>query len=110
MCCLALKLIETLDLITISDWKKVHALRYPASPKQQLAIDTNFLNKNSLYKNKIEPQKLLVVTDGSGANRVYDPKNVNFLKYDRDSTLLDDKVVNGRRQRVNSFRKVINVD
>lgn len=73
--------------------QEVLALRFAASPKQQLAIDTEFLNKNPLYKNRVGPQKLLVLTDKSGANRVYDPKNVNFLKYDSDSTLVDDKGV-----------------
>jgi len=71
--------------------QEVLALRFPASPKQQLAIDTNFLNKNPLYENRIGPQKLLILTDRSGANRVYDPKNIKFKSYDRDSTLVDDK-------------------
>jgi len=69
--------------------QEVLALRFPASPKQQLAIDTAFLNKNPLYKNKIGLQKLLILTDRTGANRVYDPKNVNFVSYDRDSTVVD---------------------
>ena len=71
--------------------QEVLALRFPASPKQQLAIDTEFLNKNPLYKNRIGPQKLLILTDRSGANRVYDPKDVNFVSYDRDSIVVDDK-------------------
>jgi hypothetical protein len=69
--------------------QEVLALRFSASPKQQLAIDTAFLNKNPLYKNKIGLQELLVLTDRSGANRVYDPKEVNFVSYDRDSTVVD---------------------
>ena len=69
--------------------QEVLALRFPASPKSQLAIDTAFLNKNPLYKNKIGFQKLLILTDRSGANRVYDPKDVNFVSYDRDSTVTD---------------------
>lgn len=69
--------------------QEVLALRFPASPKQQLAIDTAFLNKNPLYKNNVGRQKLLILTDRSGANRVYDPKEVNFVSYDRDSTLTD---------------------
>ena len=73
--------------------QEVLALRFAASPKQQLAIDTEFLNKKPLYKNRVGPQKLIVLTDRTGANRVYDPKNVNFVKYDRDSTLTDDKGV-----------------
>lgn len=69
--------------------QEVLALRFPASPKQQLAIDTAFLNKNPLYKNNVGRQKLLILTDRSGANRVYDPKGVNFVSYDRDSTVTD---------------------
>jgi hypothetical protein len=69
--------------------QEILALRFSASPKQQLAIDTAFLNKNPLYKNKIGLQELLVLTDRSGANRVYDPKEVNFVSYDRDSTVVD---------------------
>ena len=74
--------------------QEVLALRFPASPKQQLAIDTAFLNKNPLYKNNVGRQKLLILTDRSGANRVYDPKSVDFISYDRDSTLTDKQ---GRR-------------
>ena len=69
--------------------QEVLALRFPASPKQQLAIDTAFLNKNPLYKNNVGRQKLLILTDRSGANRVYDPKEINFVSYDRDSTVTD---------------------
>ena len=69
--------------------QEVLALRFFASPKEQLAIDTDFLNKNPLYKNAIGRQKLLVLTDHSGANRVYDPQEVDFVSYDQDSTLID---------------------
>jgi hypothetical protein len=60
-----------------------------ASPQQQLAIDTEFLNKNVRYKNNIGRQKLLILSDYSGANRVYDPKDVDFVSYDNNSTLID---------------------
>ena len=69
--------------------QEVLALTFPASPQEQLAIDTDFLNKNPLYKDKIGQQKLIVLTDSSGANRVYDPKDINFVSYDRDSTVID---------------------
>jgi hypothetical protein len=69
--------------------QEVLALTFPASPKEQLAIDTDFLNNHPLYKNKIGQQKLLILTDTSGANRVYDPENFNFVSYDGDSTLID---------------------
>lgn len=69
--------------------QEVLALRFPASPKEQLAIDTEFLNKNPIYKDRIGQQKILVLTDKTGANRVYDPKNIDFISYDQDSLLLD---------------------
>ena len=69
--------------------QEVLALRFPASPKEQLAIDTQFLNENPLYINRVGQQKLLVLTDRSGANRVYDPEEIEFVSYDRDSILVD---------------------
>lgn len=69
--------------------QEVLALRFTASPKNQLAIDTDFLKKNPLYKDQIGRQKLLVLTDQSGANRVYDPGEIDFVSYDRDSTVTD---------------------
>jgi hypothetical protein len=69
--------------------QEVLALNFPASPAEQLAIDTEYLNRNPLYEDKIGQQRLLVLTDASGANRVYDPQDVTFLSYDRDVTLID---------------------
>ena len=69
--------------------QEVLALTFPASPQEQLAIDTDFLNKNPLYKDMIGQQKLLVLTDTTGANRVYDPKDIDFVSYDRDSKVID---------------------
>ena len=69
--------------------REILALRFPAAPKQQLAIDTEFLNKNPLYMNRVGPQKFIVLTDKSGANRVYDPKEVSFSSYDGESILSD---------------------
>ena len=69
--------------------QEVLALIFPALPEEQLAIDTEFLNKTPLYKDRIGQQKLVVLTDTTGANRVYDPQDVNFVSYDRDSTVVD---------------------
>ncbi len=69
--------------------QEVVALVFPASPKEQLAIDTKYLNKNFIYKGNIGQQKFIVLTDTSGANRVYDPQGINFVSYDQDRTLLD---------------------
>ena len=69
--------------------QEVVALTFPAHPEEQLAIDTRFLNMHSLYKDRVGAQNILVLTDTSGAHRVYDPKNVDFVSYDRDSTVMD---------------------
>ena len=69
--------------------QEVVALRFPASAEEQLALDTDFLNRNPLYKDTIGGQKLVVLTDTTGANRVYDPLDIDFVSYDRHSTLLD---------------------
>jgi hypothetical protein len=69
--------------------QEVLALRFSAAPNQQLAIDTAFLSKNPLYITNIGRQKVLVLTDSTGANRVYDPKKVEFVSYDQNSIVKD---------------------
>ncbi|MEM1110329.1 MAG: DUF3179 domain-containing protein [Pseudomonadota bacterium] len=69
--------------------REVLALRFAGAPNQQLAIDTAFLEQNALYENRIGPQKFIVLTDASGANRVYDPGDVKFVAYDQDVTVTD---------------------
>ncbi|MBX2849652.1 MAG: DUF3179 domain-containing protein [Acidiferrobacterales bacterium] len=55
-----------------------------------MAIDTQFLQNNPVYNNQIGQQKFVVLTDKSGANRVFDPKDVVFIDYDGDQTVTDD--------------------
>ena len=69
--------------------QEVLALIFPAGPQEQLAIDTEFLNQNPLYTDRVGSQKVLVLTDSSGAHRVYDPLDIEFVSYDRDSTIVD---------------------
>jgi len=69
--------------------QEVLALRFPAHPGEQLAIDAEFLNDNIVYQDQVGEQKLIVFTDKSGANRVYDPGEIVFTSYDGDSTVTD---------------------
>lgn len=75
----------------LANKQEILALRFAAAPNEQLAIDTDFLSKNPLYKNRIGRQEFIVLTDNSGANRVYDPKGIHFVGYDGDSTVSDDE-------------------
>ena len=76
---------------SLKNKQEVLALRFAGAPNQQLAIDTDFLAQNPIYADRVGPQKLVVITDKSGANRVYDPKTVTFTTYDGDSLLTDSK-------------------
>ena len=69
--------------------QEVLALRFTGAPNQQLAIDTDFLAKTPIYEDRVGPQKVVIITDKSGANRVYDPEKIRFVSYDGDSRLTD---------------------
>ena len=71
--------------------QEVLALRFPAHPKEQLAIDTDFLRQNPIYTDKIGLQSFVVLTDTTGANRVYEDKGHVFANYDGQSKLTDEK-------------------
>ncbi|MDW3648498.1 MAG: DUF3179 domain-containing protein [Bacteroidia bacterium] len=70
--------------------QEVLALRFG---EEQLAISTKFLKKRPIYTDKIGEQEVLVLTDRSGGNRVYDPKGLLFTSYDGGSALVDEKGV-----------------
>ncbi len=71
--------------------EEVLALRFPEYPQEQLAIATSFLNKRSLYTDSIDTLKFIVLTDRTGANRVYKLGNQAFKNFDQDRTLVDSK-------------------
>lgn len=69
--------------------QEVLALRFKEFPREQLAISTDFLKKNPVYRGNLGDQKFVVLTDETGANRVYDPKGVTFTQYKPDGTAID---------------------
>lgn len=69
--------------------QEVLALRFPAAPREQLAIDTDFLAQNPILTESIGLQNFVILTDQSGANRVYEQGGVDFEAYDGDRTLVD---------------------
>jgi hypothetical protein len=73
----------------LANKQEILALRFAAAPREQLAIDTHFLAKNPLYKNSIGRQKFVVFTDNTGANRVYDPQDIEFLTFDGELSATD---------------------
>ena len=69
--------------------QEVLALRFKEFPREQLAISEKFLRKNPVYSGNIKDQKFVILTDETGANRVYDPQGVTFIRYRRDGNVLD---------------------
>lgn len=56
----------------------------------QLAISAKFLAKHPVYSDKLGDQDLVVLTNGAGANRVYDSKGIVFKSYDGENTAIDE--------------------
>lgn len=68
---------------------EVLALTFPDQSKDTMAIAADFLQQTPIYFNQLGNLKFVVLTDESGANRVYETSDVEFTDYDRDSTATD---------------------
>ncbi len=68
---------------------EVLALTYPQVTTETMAISVKVLEQSPVYENSLGTQDFVVLTDTSGANRVYEKGEIEFLEYDRDSTLTD---------------------
>ncbi len=92
------------------------AIRLDKYPEESLAISTSFLRKNNLYVDAIKDQKFIVLTDRSGANRVYELNTNKFTSYNKDNKVIDrdgnvwmlfeDRLENGKGEtlkRINTF-------
>ena len=61
---------------------EVLALRLPQAPGDVLAIGADFLATRPVYHARIGNLNLVVLTDASGANRVYESREVTFAGWD----------------------------
>ena len=80
--------VPKLDL-RLANKAEVLALRFADSPGEQLAIATDFLAANRVYHDAIGRMKFVVLTDASGANRVYGARDVVFASWNGDDTARD---------------------
>jgi hypothetical protein len=74
----------------LANKQPVLALRFAGSPYDQVAISAEFLAAHPLYTDTVGSQRVLVLTDTTGAHRVYDPGDVTFVRYDGATTVVDD--------------------
>jgi hypothetical protein len=70
---------------------EVLALTFPELGSEKLAISAEFLSTSPIYHDKVGSLHFVVVTDPSGANRVYESDNIRFKSYDSDSGLVDEE-------------------
>jgi len=65
--------------------REVLALRFKGQAGKSIAIDTEYLKQNPVYHGQLGNQDFVVITDETGANRVYDPQQTKFVKLGTNS-------------------------
>ncbi len=70
---------------------EVLALRLPGAPDEQLAISVEFLSAHTVYHDALGDVPFVVLTDPSGASRVYESDGHRFARWDGASTVWDDR-------------------
>ena len=73
---------------------EVLGLIFSQYPNKPLAISVDYLSKNPIYHKRIGDLEFVVLTDKSGAARVYESKDIKFKDWDRESSVTD---VNGNK-------------
>ena len=68
---------------------EVLALRTNQAGKESLALSADFLLAHPVYHDQLARQNFVVLTDNSGANRVYESKTIKFVSWDKDATVKD---------------------
>ena len=70
---------------------EILALRLPEAPGQSLAIAADFLSSRPAWQTRLGPINLLVLTDATNANRVYEAREETFTGWDQKATATDSK-------------------
>lgn len=68
---------------------EVLALVFDADRSRQLALSARYLKKNPVHHDSLAGVDLVVLTDGSGANRVFETRGLRFVQWDGDRTVRD---------------------
>ena len=85
--------LEELSISTSDDRlgnkDEVLALTFPKHSPDTMAIAAAFLDQKPIYENRLGDLEFVVLTDASGANRVFETGGHAFAAYDRDATVAD---------------------
>jgi hypothetical protein len=69
---------------------EILALTFPKLNDEKLAIHAAYLAGNPIYYDAMGEKKFVVLTDTSGANRVYQAGKVRFVEYDQAESVIDE--------------------
>ena len=69
---------------------QVLALTFPEQTEETLAIHADYLADKPVHHDAVGPVSLVVLTDTSGANRVYEAPDIRFASYDGQSRATDE--------------------
>jgi Protein of unknown function (DUF3179) len=94
--------VPKLDL-RLPNKAEVLALRSTDQSAGQLAIAADYLMQHPVHHDRLGPLDLVVLTDASGANRVYQSNTTRFVDYDRNRVVQDRS---GRPWRVEEDRLI----
>ncbi len=75
----------------------------PEYPDQSLAIEVEYLSDHRLLHDEIGEMRFVVITDNSGASRVFEANTTRFTAWDGDSILSDE---NGQQWRLTESRLI----
>lgn len=74
---------------SLKNKQSILAIRLPDTTDKTIAISTEYLSQNNIYYNKLDDVQFVVLTDKSGANRVYFSEGITFKNYDKNDVLVD---------------------
>ncbi len=69
--------------------QEIFAVMLSGHADKPLAISTDFLSANPLYQDRIGNTRFVVLTDRSGANRLYESGDVEFKTWDGNTDVID---------------------
>ncbi len=70
---------------------EILGLLFPEEGDQPLAVSAEFLRQRPVYHDQVGSLDLVVLTDPTGANRVYESKGIEFQTYDGDRSVEDEQ-------------------
>jgi hypothetical protein len=80
--------VPTLDT-RLRNKDEILGLVFPQYPDQPLAIGADYLAAHPMYQDQLGELRFVVLTDASGANRVYQAAQLDFTGWDGEQTVRD---------------------